>query len=178
MTPEQIIFYVFAALVIISALLAVVVKSLVRSIFLFFVTLFAVAGLFVLSLGDFVAVTQIIVYVGGVLVLMLFAFMLSSKELLNTLELVKTRYSAVQNIPAIVLSLALFFILVFALVKSNVNQLDWINGGNHLSVSDNTVQIIGINLMTNYLFPFEVASVFLMMALIGAAHLARKDKAE
>ena len=69
-----------------SALYVAASKNLVRSIFMFFVTLFALAGLYVLALADFVAVTQIVIYVGGILVLILFAFMLSGKETLDVLQ--------------------------------------------------------------------------------------------
>ena len=80
MSAEQIVFYFFAALTLISAFLVVNMQNLVRSIFLFFVTIFSLAAMFVFALADFIAVTQVVIYVGGVLVLMLFGFMLSNRE--------------------------------------------------------------------------------------------------
>lgn len=83
---ESILFYAFATLAIGSALLLVNLKNIARALFLFFIVLFAMAGLYLFALADFVAITQIMVYVGGVLILMLFAFMLSNKELLKDLQ--------------------------------------------------------------------------------------------
>jgi NADH-quinone oxidoreductase subunit J len=61
-------------------------------------------------------------------------------------------------------------------LEFNFSQLDWIKTASPISKNENTIHLIGIQSMTFYLLPFEILSVFLMMALIGAAHLARKDK--
>lgn len=175
MSPEQLVFYFFAGLVLISALLVVTIQNLVRSIFLFFITIFSLAGLFVFALADFIAVTQIIVYVGGVLVLMLFAFMLSNRELLKGLEEVKTSFR-VSHLAGVLISGGLLFFIVKAINSVNLSKLTWLNNSTQISQTDNTIHQIGIHTMTSYLLPFEVVSVFLMMALIGAAHLARKEK--
>jgi NAD(P)H-quinone oxidoreductase subunit 6 len=175
MNIEQILFYFFAAIVLISAFLVVTMNNLVRSIFLFFVTLFSMAGLYIFALADFVALTQVVIYVGGVLVLMLFAFMLSNKQLLNDLKVVKIK--SVRRLPAVLVALIFLFILVNVILASKPENISWLqNRSNWLHPSDNTVNQIGIQIMTRYLLPFEVVSVLLLMALIGAAHIARKDK--
>ena len=181
MNIEQILFYVLAGLVIGSALFVVLSHNLVRSIFVFFVSLFAVAGLYVFALADFIALTQVVIYVGGVLVLMLFAFLLSNKELLNDLQLIKTKFNTVHHFPGILIALLFLFILVFMIREVDVDNLVWINNTvekNVIHPSDNTIHQLGILIMTKYLLPFEVISVLLMMALIGAAHLARKERVE
>ncbi len=178
---EVLAFYTLAASAIISALLVVSTQNIVRSIFLFFVTLFSVAGLFVFSLADFVAITQVVIYVGGILVLMLFAFLLSNKELLNNLDLLKIKSSRLHLLPGLLISGVFLFILISVVLSSDFDNSKWIQKAkavNTISPSDNTTHNIGINLMTKYLLPFEVVSVFLMMALIGAAHLARKEQKE
>ena len=71
---QQILFDVMGFITLCSALYVAASKNMVRSVFMLFVTLFALAGLYVLSLADFVAMTQIVIYVGGILVLILFAF--------------------------------------------------------------------------------------------------------
>ncbi|RYE18148.1 MAG: NADH-quinone oxidoreductase subunit J, partial [Sphingobacteriaceae bacterium] len=83
---EQGIFIFLALITVTSAWYVAASQNLVRCVFMFFVTLFSVAGLYVFALADFVAITQIVIYVGGVLVLMLFTFMLSSKETLEKME--------------------------------------------------------------------------------------------
>ena len=124
MSPEQIVFYFFAGLTLVSALLVVSIKNLVRSIFLFFVTIFSLAGLFVFALADFIAVTQVIIYVGGVLVLMLFAFMLSGAIVIEYIFNWPGigRY-AVQSILALDLPAVMGTTLVFTLAVVTVNLL-------------------------------------------------------
>ncbi|MVN20913.1 NADH-quinone oxidoreductase subunit J family protein [Mucilaginibacter arboris] len=175
---EQGIFIFLALVTIASACFVAASNNLVRSVFMFFVTLFAVAGLYVFALADFVAVTQIVIYVGGVLVLMLFTFMLSSKETLEKLERSKQPFFTLKQFPALLVAAGFLIVLVNAVTKLHPNQLTWvINAQNNtFHPQDNTVTNIGINLMTAYLLPFEAISILLMMALIGAAHLARKEQ--
>lgn len=178
MNIEQIVFYILAAMVLSSAFMVVFNRNMVRSIFLFFVTLFAMSGLFIYALADFVAVTQLIVYVGGMLVLMIFAFLLSSKTILNTSTTHKTSLIGLHHVPGMIISLLFFLILFITIYQANPEEISWIRnaGANTLSPGDNTIHAIGVNLMTRYLIPFEIVSVLLMMALIGAAHLARRTK--
>jgi NADH-quinone oxidoreductase subunit J len=175
MSPEQIIFYFFAALTLISAFLVVNLQNLVRSIFLFFVTIFSLAAMFVFALADFIAVTQVVIYVGGVLVLMLFAFMLSNRELLSGLQVIKGGFK-MSHLAGLLISCGIFFLLYLSISSADVINLPWVKNSQPLGQNDNTIHQIGIHTMTRYLLPFEVVSVFLMMALIGAAHLARKEK--
>lgn len=178
MSVEQIVFYVFAAIVLSSALFVVATKNLVHSIFLFFITLFSMAGLFVFALADFLALSQIVIYVGGVLVLMIFAFLLSNKQILDNPEPMRSGFLGVHHLPGMFVALVFFLVLVWTVSLVDIDQLQWVKDSqeNTLKASDNTIHYIGINLMTRYLLPFEVVSVFLMMALIGAAHLARKER--
>ncbi|EOR96247.1 NADH-ubiquinone oxidoreductase chain J [Arcticibacter svalbardensis MN12-7] len=177
MNIEQIVFYFFAASVLLSAFMVVFIKNMVRSIFLFFVTLFSMAGLFVFALADFIAVTQLIVYVGGMLVLMIFAFLLSSKTILNKSEVKESNLLGLHHIPGLFIALLFFLILFITIYQANPDQLSWVNNSeNVIQVNDNTIHFIGVNLMTRYLIPFEIISVLLMMALIGASHLARREK--
>lgn len=175
---EQAIFIFLGLITVASAFYVAVSNNLVRSVFMFFVTLFAVAGLYVFSMADFVAVTQLVIYVGGVLVLMLFTFMLSSRETLEKLERGKQAFFTLKQVPALFVAAAFLIVLVNAIIKLNPDHLFWINQAqtNTFRPQDNTVTNIGTNLMTAYLLPFEAISILLMMALVGAAHLARKEQ--
>ncbi|HCN84702.1 MAG TPA: NADH-quinone oxidoreductase subunit N [Sphingobacteriaceae bacterium] len=177
MSIEQITFYLFAAMLLGSALLVVTIKSLVRSIFMFFVVLFTLAGLYIFAMADFIAVAQVIIYVGGVLVLMLFAFLLSSKELLTDLQ-PPAKFINLSLLPGILLAMVFLFMLVSAILNADISHISWLTNNieSQIKPSDNTIHSIGINIMTRYLLPFEVISIFLMMALIGAAHIARKGQ--
>jgi NADH-quinone oxidoreductase subunit J len=179
MNLAQIIFYILTAIAIASAAFVVFSQHLVRSVFMFFVTLFSVAGLYVFALADFVALTQIVIYVGGVLVLLLFAFLLSSKESLQGMENIPSGLLSAHRFPGALVSFLFLAVLGFIFFQLDFENLDWIKtsvtNGNVISVSDNTIRNIGINLMSKYLLPLEMISILLMMALIGAAHIARKD---
>ncbi|MDN5285114.1 MAG: NADH-quinone oxidoreductase subunit [Mucilaginibacter sp.] len=179
MTLVRVLFYFLSFIAIVSALYAASSKNLVRSIFVFFVTLFALAGLYVLALADFVAVTQIVIYVGGILVLILFAFMLSGKETLNVIKQQNSRIISLKTLPAILLAALFFIVLLNVVLKADADNLPWIRESISLKneITPNAIMIdnIGVNLMTRYLLPFEAISILLLMALVGAAHLSRKE---
>ena len=179
MSLVRVLFYFLSFIAIASALYAAASKNLVRSIFVFFVTLFALAGLYVLALADFVAVTQVVIYVGGILVLILFAFMLSGKETLNVLQRQQEKLFSLKKLPALLLAAVFFIVLINVVLKADADNLQWVKDATSFKneITPNAVMIdnIGINLMTRYLLPFEAISVLLLMALVGAAHLSRKE---
>ena len=177
MSIDRLLFYLMSFIVLSSAVFVGVSKNLVRSIFMFFVTLLGLAGLYVIALADFVAITQIVIYVGGILVLILFAFMLSSRESLASFQQ-NNKFISLSNLPSLLLAALFFAVMVNVVLKIDMSKLDWINRSvgmkNTIAPGSAMVNNIGINLMTTYLLPFEAVSVLLMMALVGAAHLARK----
>jgi len=176
---EQLIFYILAFIAVASGIYVVSSQHLIRSVFMFFVTLIAVAGLYVFALADFIALTQIVIYVGGVLVLLLFVFMLSSKNTLDNLDGLQKEVLSANRIPGTFICLAFLGIIIYSIFQVDFNQLNWIvlarESGNVKSVSEENITNIGVNLMSKYLLPFELVSIFLMMTLIGAANLARKE---
>ncbi len=182
MTLIQSLFYVMAAMAVGSALYVAATPNLVRSVFMFFITLFALAGLYVLALADFVAITQVVVYVGGILVLVIFAFMLSGRETLASLQQSPVKWLSVAKLPALLLSGLFLVVLVNLMLKQDAGNLPWITnavaGKNVIMPNDVMIGNTGVNLMTRYLLPFEAISVLLLMALAGAAHLARKEPQE
>ncbi len=175
---EQVVFYIFSALVLLSAFMVVALKNQVRAIFLLFVTLFSMAGLFFFTLADFVAITQVVVYVGGVLVLMIFTFLLSNRDILNNPNAARVSVAGIHHLPGMLVAGLFFAVLIAVVLQSNPEQIEWIKNADKstLRPTDNTIHYLGINLMTRYLVPFEVVSLLLMLALIGAAHLARKER--
>lgn len=179
---EELLFYAFAILAIGSALLVVSLKNTARALFLFFVTLFAMAGLFIFALADFVAITQIMVYVGGILILMIFAFMLSNKELLKDLQNMSGRFMSLPHWQSLLLTVSFLAVLIWGIVEWQQQTPEWIleniRQKNIIQPNDNNIQQLGLKFMTQYVLPFEVISVFLLMALIGAAHLSRKEESE
>jgi NADH:ubiquinone oxidoreductase subunit 6 (subunit J) len=182
MSLVQVLFYVMSFIALASALFVAATKNLVRSIFMFFITLFALAGLYVLALADFVAITQIVIYVGGILVLILFAFMLSGKETLNIITQQRKQFISLKKLPAILLAVAFLIVLINVIFKADIDHLAWIKNSiaqkNEITPDAAMTENIGVNLMTSYLLPFEAISVLLMVALIGAAHLSRKGRGQ
>ncbi len=178
MTLVQILFYAMSFIALASALFVAATPNLVRSIFMFFVTLFALAGLYVLALADFVAITQIVIYVGGILVLILFAFMLSGKETLNVIAQQRGKFISINKVAAFLLAGLFLLVLLNMFFKVDADHLSWIAASarakNEILPESNMTENIGVNLMTKYLLPFEAISILLMVALIGAAHLSRK----
>jgi NADH:ubiquinone oxidoreductase subunit 6 (subunit J) len=180
MTMVKAMFYLMGFITLASGLFIAASKNLVRSVFMFFVTLMSLAGLYVLALADFIAITQIVVYVGGILVLIIFAFMLSGREALANLQQQQGRFISINKLPAILLAALFFIVMINELFKTDFNNLLWIQTAisqkNMIGPGDSMIGNIGVGLMTRYLLPFEIISILLMMALIGAAHISRKEK--
>jgi NADH:ubiquinone oxidoreductase subunit 6 (subunit J) len=180
MSLAQVLFYGMSFIALGSAVFVAATKNLVRSIFMFFITLFALAGLYVLALADFVAITQIVIYVGGILVLILFAFMLSGRETLNVITLQRKQFISIGKLPAFLLAALFLVVLLNMIIKVDANNLEWvkksIESKNDIPANAAMTEDIGVGLMTRYLLPFEAISILLMLALVGAAHLSRKGR--
>jgi NADH-quinone oxidoreductase subunit J len=158
----QIIFYFFAVLTVGSAAVVVFARSLIRSAFALLFTFFGVAAIYAFLGADFLAATQMVIYVGGILVLLLFGVMLTHK--LYDLSLKAETY---QFLPALLAVIAVFATLVTFMVRTR-----WYNGGQR--PDSPTTAAIGELLMKDYILPFEVASILLLIALIGAAMIVRR----
>jgi NADH-quinone oxidoreductase subunit J len=174
MTPESVVFYIFATVTVGSAAVVVLARSLIYSAFALLFTFFGVAGLYVLLGADFLAATQLLVYVGGILVLLLFGVMLTHK--LYNLEL---RSEVSQFGPGLVAAFGLFAVLAWPFgvpfhFYGLAFRTQWpANAGRALAP---TTQDIGTLFMGRYLLPFEAASILLLVALIGAAMIVRRRK--
>jgi NADH-quinone oxidoreductase subunit J len=158
----QIVFYFFAVMTIASAAVVVFARSLIRSAFALLFTFFGVAALYAFLGADFLAATQMVIYVGGILVLLLFGVMLTHK--LHDLNLKSETF---QVWPALVVVLAVFGLLVKVMLRTR-----WHMSGQSAPVP--TTAAIGELLMKDYILPFEVASILLLLALIGAAMIVRR----
>ncbi|MBN2241237.1 MAG: NADH-quinone oxidoreductase subunit J [Acidobacteria bacterium] len=158
----QIVFYFFAALTIGSAAVVVFARSLVRSAFALLFTFFGVAALYAYLGADFLAATQMVIYVGGILVLILFGVMLTHK-----LYDLNIKTGSVQLIPSTIAVVAVFAFLAFFMLRT-----EWFRGDSVLSGP--TTASIGNLLMQDFILPFEAASVLLLLALIGAAMIVRR----
>jgi NADH-quinone oxidoreductase subunit J len=168
-TAEAVVFYVFALITVGSAAVVVLARSLIYSAFALLFTFFGVAGLYVLLGADFLAATQLLVYVGGILVLLLFGVMLTHK--LYDLDL---RTEVTQFFPGFIVCGGLFLMLAspFTRLPGVLFRTQWLVGPGR-APSPTTLDI-GREFMGRYLLPFEAASILLLVALMGAAMIVRR----
>ncbi|MCH6544568.1 MAG: NADH-quinone oxidoreductase subunit J [Deltaproteobacteria bacterium] len=158
-----IIFYLIAAITVVSAAVVVFSSNIVHSAFSLVGTFGGVAGIYVLLGADFVAAVQILIYVGGIVVIILFAVMLTHR-----IADVQVTNRSVGKIPALIVTGLVITLLVSTILESSWNKADQV-------AHDPTTAQIGELFLTDYLLPFELASIVLLVALIGAVTLSRKE---
>ena len=162
---EQICFLILSLVVILGSLGVVILTNIVYSAFLLGGVFMAVAGLYLLLNASFVAAAQVLVYVGAVNVLILFAIMLVNKrEDLKPIKGLQVRRIISGGVCAGLLAL---------LIRVDITT-KWLLPGPP-AIGEKATERIGEHLFTDYLLPFELASVLLLMAMIGAIVLARRD---
>jgi NADH-quinone oxidoreductase subunit J len=162
MPVYSIIFYLFAAITILSAFFVVTTRNIIHSAYYLLFTLFGIAGIYVLLGADFIAIVQLVVYIGGILILLLFGVMLTNK-----ITHVQIKSGTIKIIPA-ALGVALFAgILAAALLNTK-----WKTINNELPIA--TTHSLGLLLLQQYGVVFELLGILLLIALIGAASMARK----
>jgi len=169
MTMYEIIFYFFAFVTVASAAVVVFSRNIVYSAFSLLFTFFGVAGLYVLLNADFLAITQLLIYVGGILVLLLFGVMLTS----NTVSL-DIKSGSMNVLPAVAVVAAVAGMLGGVFWTS-----DWFVSSQLGELSAQTTsKEIGNALITTHVLPFEIASVILLVAIVGAAMMARRERSK
>lgn len=157
-------FYLFGLLTVISAFVVVFARNIVHSAFALMFTFFGVAALYVLLYADFVAVTQLLVYVGGILVLIIFGVMLTTK-----LFSVEMKSGTLNLLPATLFTAIIAGILIFVFFVTDwgvVPDQEW----------DTTVSEIGSLLVNEFILPMQVAGVLLLIAMIGAVMMAARER--
>ena len=165
-TAQLICFSILSLVIIIGALGVVLLESIVYSAFLLGGVFMSVAGLYLLLNASFVAAAQVLVYVGAVNVLIIFAIMLvNKKEDLKPIDNLKSRT---------IISTSICFTLLSLLIRVDLTKV-WKLANPSSSIGEESTIRIGEHLFSDYLLPFEVASVLLLMAMIGAIVLARRD---
>ena len=159
-------FYFFTAIAAVSALLLALVRHVFYGALLLIVCLLAIAGIYVLAFAEFVAITQILIYAGGILVVIIFGIMLTAR---NEKPLVVEHTNVFGGI---LISVAFFGAMIFLLTNETLPVATPVTSSSSLS----HVNIIGASLMTTYMLPFEASGILLLMALIGAAVIASTIK--
>jgi len=163
--PEVgIVFGILAAVILISALMVVSLKNLFHCALALVVCLSGVAGIFVLLHAEFLAAVQVLIYVGAVSVLMIFAVMLTSN--LASRKILQTNQNAL-----VAGFVCLMFVLGALILLANTRIWNLAK----TALPENNILTIGKLLMTEYMLPFEIVSVLMLAAMIGAIVLARGE---
>jgi NAD(P)H-quinone oxidoreductase subunit 6 len=162
----------------IGALGIFLLPNIIYSAFLLGGVLFCVAGLFLTLSADFIAAAQVLIYVGAINILILFAIMLVNKN-----EKVDEKVnSSIKTLSSFLVSISFFIILAFTLSNTGWNTLAQIESSNNFilpnieSLTSSSVVKIGIHFFTDFLLHFEIISLLLLVILIGAITIARKEK--
>lgn len=159
------LFYFLTGIVVASALFTAFTRNLVHAAFSLLLTFLGLACLYLYLGADFVGLAQVLVYVGGILVLLLFGVMLTNDP--ASVEEKDTR----QFWTGLLISVGLGAVLI-----TIVMQTPWpVLAPSELPEAESTLSFIATGLLTTYLLPFEIASVLLLIALIGAVVIARGE---
>ena len=163
-TGVVVAFYVLAALTLVSALMIAMVRDLIHAVLFLILSFIGVAGIYITLSADFVAVVQVLIYAGAIAVLMLFAILLTPR---SDRDNAGVSYSA----PISVIAGLVGATIIFVGLKTEWAKVD-------SDRFDTTAAAIGEALLDPFVLPFEVASVVLMVAMIGAIILVRASEGE
>lgn len=157
------LYYFFAVVGVGSAGMVAFSRNLAHAIFMLLFALGSVAGFYALLGADFLFAAQILIYVGGILVILIFAMMISEQFPVGEDE-----RSTDKSVAGLITSF-----LFFAVMMMVAWGTGWPEAGS--IVAEPTTEKLGTELLSNYLFPFEVIGVLLLVALIAATLMTRKD---
>ncbi len=161
----QVTFYLLAFQAIFSSLMVVTLRNLVHNVIFLASTMLSVAGLFLFLNAEFLAMVQVFLYVGGVTVLFLFAVMLTYG--IGDIKIIQTNNL---KLPA-----GLVMLGIFGVLSTIVFKTTFVISRGNLTDGDVT-NSLGVSLLTKYVLPFEIVSLLLLMAMIGAIILAKEEK--
>jgi NADH-quinone oxidoreductase subunit J len=166
----SVFFYLIAAVMVGAAIVVVTSRNVVRAALALIVVFAGVAAQFILLAAEFVAVTQVLVYIGAIMVLMLFGIMLTRARIGRDVDATNDHWWS-----GVITALLLVGVMAYALVDYY--------GGDKMpadrqinSIADSNTATVSDSIFAQYLIPFEVVSVLLLAALVGAIVIARKDR--
>ena len=162
------LFYIFGAITLIGAIGMLWSKNVLYAAYALMATLLGMAALYVFMGAAFVGTTQIMVYVGGVLVLVLFGVMLTNR--LSGQQVISKSHNRLAGIALGIIGFAAFTYAIYSITWESLSA----------TPTEETLEPIGEALMTDYLLAFEFVGVLLLVVLVGAAYIARlsSDKEE
>ena len=171
MNLDSISFYFFATLAVISAILVVTRRNAVHSAIFLVTALLATAGIFLQLHAEFLFIVQVILYVGGIMVLFIFVIMLVNLDVAAR-QMQFNRMWLVALLLTVALGAQVYMVIHYA--HSGVTEaLFRLPAAPAAALEPNALQV-GVSLFTEYMLPFEIASVMLLVAMIGAVVMAKR----
>jgi NADH:ubiquinone oxidoreductase subunit 6 (subunit J) len=164
MSVMQVVFVLLAVAAVGSAVGVVTSRNIFYSALLLIACLFTVAGFFVLLEAPFLAAVQVLIYVGAIAVLIIFAVMLTERMMSGTVRAWNEQWWV-----ALLVAIALVAIMLYVVISADWRVSD-------AAAPTDAIVALGQTLLSTYVLPFEIASVVLLMALIGAIIIAREEK--
>ena len=167
MNITEILFWSLSVLALGSAIMVVASKSPVHSILFLIVTFFAISGHYILLNAQFLAIVNIIVYAGAIMVLFLFVVMM-----MNLNAEAEPRKNRMIQFAGLISGGCLFLVIISAVAKSSeVSNLVQMGGGDY-----GLIKNLGMVLFKDYVIPFEISSVLFLSAMIGAVVIGKKTR--
>ena len=166
MAESDIVFLLFAAITVGSAALVVFSRRITYAAFALMLSLFGVAGLYVFLSADFLAAAQVIIYIDGILILLLFGALLTGK-----VSSVTVTTQSTQRIWGTITSIGLLILVLIIIIRADWFIIEKDPGEIYMPQSEQ----VGNQLITEYLLPFEIASILLLAALIGSMFMIRSE---
>jgi len=171
MGVEKILFYVFAAIMVFGATMVITVRNPVRAALFLVLTFFASAALWLMLEAEFLAIVLVLVYVGAVMVLFLFVVMMLD------INLARMKEGFIRYLPfGAAVALVLIVMMVWVVGPAHFGLGEWAAPVRHGADYNNTA-VLGSLLYTDYVYPFEIASVILLVAIVAAIALTLRRRA-
>lgn len=164
---EVLMFYILAALAVVPGVFILLSRDIVHAAFWLLASLGGVAGLYLMLGADFLGFTQVLVYIGGILILIIFGLMVTHKEKIALHQITKKRLL----IPALLSGGVIFAALIYVIGSSAFAPAP-------AETMEPTSAGIGYALMSDFVLPFEVASIVLLVGLVGGVYIARRKDPE
>jgi NADH-quinone oxidoreductase subunit J len=173
--PDQILFYVLGTLAVVASLLVIGQKNPIHSVLWLILSFGGLSGLYILLDAPFVAVIQIIIYAGAIMVLFLFVVMLLNAPQEDAAEWDRTHPLKRPGFARIGVVLAVLLVAELGWALAKVMSLGAPVGGRADGATISSVREMGRVLFTQYSFAFEATSVLILVAMVGAVVLARRE---
>lgn len=167
---ENIVFYVFAAIMVFSALMVITVKNPVQASLFLVLTFFSCSAIWILLEAEFLAITLVLVYVGAVMVLFLFVVMMLD------INVARMRAAFIQYLPIGIAVLVTMVVMMFMVVGGDHFGLEQVAAPARQAADYNNTRELGLVLYTVYVYPFEIAAVILLVAIIAAIALTLRRR--